>query len=83
VVRDDVRQLARDPRAFLHQRLVALRLVALGDRLAALLARVADCQRGDDDHEQEHGRNRAPFVVKGAMTLTRNGSANNADQRRL
>ena len=51
VVRDDVVQLAGDARPLLHQRLVALRLVALGDRLAALPARVPDRERGDDHHE--------------------------------
>ena len=66
VVRDDVVQLARDAGPLLHDHLVALRLghcvprrVPLGDRLAALPARVAQDLRADREHQQEEALERA------------------------
>ena len=63
VVRDDVVQVAGDARALAHRRLVLQRvdhrlprLVALGDRLAALPPRVAERLRGDDEHEEQDAR---------------------------
>ena len=61
VVSDDVVQVAGDACALAHRGLVLQRvdhrlprLVALGERLAALAARVAERCRRDDDHQEQH-----------------------------
>ena len=61
VVSDDVVEVARDPGALAHRRLVLqridhrlARLVALRDDLAALPARVAERQSRNHDHQQQH-----------------------------
>jgi hypothetical protein len=53
VVGNDVVQLTGDAGALLHQRLVALRLIPLGNCPASLPACVAERQRGDDDNQQK------------------------------
>ncbi len=89
VVRDDVVQVACDARALPHRRLVLegvdhrlTRLVALGERLAALPARVAERQSRDDDHEEQDAREPASSPEKGTIALKTKGNAGSTDQRR-
>ena len=89
VVSDDVVQVSGDACALAHRGLVLQRvdhrlprLVALGERLAALAARVAERCRGDDHHQEQHAGKPASAPENGSMAFARNGSAGSTDQRR-
>jgi hypothetical protein len=71
VVSDDVVQVAGDAGALTHRGLVleavghrAKRLVSLGNRLAALPARVAEHQRADDHEQEQYAREAWVAVVE-------------------
>ena len=89
VVRDDVVQVPGDARALAHRRLILERvdhrltgLVAFGQRLATLSARVAERESGDDDHQEQDAGEPGVVPREGDDRVERNGSAGSTDQRR-